>query len=426
MKNVPKTQWATNRGVLIIVENLPVPFDRRVWQEATALKDSGYAVSVICPKGKDNNESYECLNGIHIYRHTLPFEASGALGFLIEYSSALFWEFWLSLVVLRRHGFDAIHACNPPDLIFLVAQFHKILFRKKFVFDHHDICPELYEAKSGKRGFFFKLLRLFERLTFKSADICISTNETLKAIASERCAVPKERISVVKSYPQLSQFKSVRPDASLRNGRSHLIGYVGIMGNQDGVDILVHAMSEIVNTQGRQDIQCHIIGDGPELENLVELSKKLRLENHISFAGYLSGKTLLTHLSSLDVGVIPDPPNAYNDKISMNKVFEYMSLGLPIVQFNLTESRITAGEAALTVNGCTPADLASGIVELIADPNQRAEMSRRGAERAEKEFSWDREKDVLVAAYDNLFEIGSRTSALSAADEKAALHPSQT
>lgn len=388
--------------VLMIVENLPVPFDRRVWQEARALRQAGCTVSVICPKGYGHSASHEVLEDINIYRHGIPIDASGLLGYALEYSVALFWEFVLSLRVLRRHGFDVIHACNPPDLIFLVGLFHKVFFRKKFLFDHHDISPELYESKFGRRGPMHRLLLFLERCTFRCADASIATNESFRKIAIERCGMDPRRVWVVKSYPDLARFRRVPPDPGLKNGRSYLIGYVGIMGRQDGVDRLVRAMDHIVHARGRNDIGCAIIGNGPELESLKRLASELRLDGHIEFTGYLTGHRLLTHLSTVDVGVIPDPPDIYNDKISMNKVFEYMSLGIPFVQYDVTESRQTAGDAALIACGTDGPALGDALLELIDAPERRRSMAEIGRTRAAAEFRWETQVQALLEAYSSL------------------------
>jgi glycosyltransferase involved in cell wall biosynthesis len=387
------------KGVLIIVENLPVPFDRRVWQEATALREAGYTVSVICPKGKGHVLSEEVLDGINIYRHSLPFEASSGPGYLLEYSAALFWEFVLSVKVLWRHGFDVIHACNPPDLIYLIASFYKLLLRKKFIFDQHDLNPELYEVKFGKRGFFHTLLCHFERRTFRWADASIATNQTFKAIAVARGGMKPEKVWIVKSYPDFTRFKRVEASAAVRGDFKYLVGYVGIIAEQDGVDLLVKAMAHIVQHFGRLDCCCVIIGDGPALESLKTLAVSLSVERYVRFTGYLRGEALMTTLSSMDIGVIPDPPNACNDKLSMNKVFEYMSLGLPFVQFDLPQSRSEAGTAALVADASTPEALATSILQLLDDPAARQRMSAEGRAVATRDFQWANEKQSLLAAY---------------------------
>ena len=388
--------------VLIIVENLTLPLDRRVWQEATTLRDAGYTVSVICPVGGKYRRSYECLDGIHIYRHPMPFEADGALGYALEYSWALLWEFALCWRVLFRTGFDVIQACNPPDTIFLIGGFFKYLLGKPFVFDHHDINPELYEAKFGRRGAFHRLLLWLERMTFRTADASIATNETFKAIAIARGGMDPDKVHIVRSIPDLGRFRRMEGDLTLKKGRPNLVGYVGIMGAQDGVDLLVRAMADIVHMQKRDDVQCAIVGSGTELDGLKRLAAELKVEEHVTFTGFLSGEPLLEALSAFDLGVIPDPKNVYNDKISMNKVFEYMTLGIPFIAFDLDQTRATAGEACLYAADNAPTDLAKQILRLT-DDRPLAEATRaEGRRRLVTELSWEREQRELLALYESL------------------------
>ena len=249
--------------LLIIVENLPVPFDRRVWQEANSLKKAGFEVSVICPKGDGYSKSFEIINDIFIYRHPLPFEAVGPVGYLVEYSCALFWEFVLSLKILIKRDFDVIHACNPPDLIFLIGSFYKLLFKKKFIFDQHDINPEFYLSKGEKKDFFYKLLIIFEKFTFKVADISIATNKSYKKIAILRGKKKEEDIFIVRSSPINKNFECFIPeilDDKLKRGKKYLVGYVGVMAKQDGVDYLLRAADYIVHKEKRDDILFLIIG----------------------------------------------------------------------------------------------------------------------------------------------------------------------
>ena len=384
---------------MIIVENLTVPLDRRVWQEARALQDAGYTVSVVCPKGGKYTAPYEVLEGIHIFRHPLPIEADGALGYALEYSWALAWEFALSIKAYFKVGFDVVQACNPPDLLFLIGGFWKYLFGKRFVFDHHDINPELYEAKFGKQGGFHKLLLWLERLTFKTADVSIATNETFKDIAVKRGGMSPERVYIVRSVPDLTRFKRVAPNLDLKNGRKHLIGYVGIMGAQDGVDLLIEAMDEMVNVQGRQDIQCAIVGSGTELPKLQQMARDKGLEDYITFTGFLSGEPLLKAFSAFDIGAIPDPKNTYNDKISMNKVFEYMCLGIPFVSFDLIEGKKASGDAALYAGNNDPKVLAHQMLRLVDDPDLRGALGEEGQIRAKSLLKWENERGRLLAAY---------------------------
>jgi glycosyltransferase involved in cell wall biosynthesis len=387
-------------GILIIVENLTVPLDRRVWQEARTLREAGYTVSVVCPKGGKYTASYEVLEGIHVFRHPLPYEADGALGYAAEYSWALAWEFALSIKAYFKVGFDVIQACNPPDLLFLIAGFWKYLFGKRFVFDHHDINPELFEAKFNKQGRFHKLLLWLEKLTFKTADVGIATNETFKDIAIKRGGMSPERVFVVRSIPDLTRFKRVAPKIELKNGRKNLIGYVGIMGAQDGVDLLVEAMHDLVNTKGRRDVQCLIVGSGTELPRLEAMVAVKGLKDYVTFTGFLSGEPLLQAFSTFDIGVIPDPKNTYNDKISMNKVFEYMTLGIPFVGFDLIEGRKASGEAALYAQNNDPLDLAEKMAQVLDDVDLRGALSEEGASRAKALLKWESERSRLLAAYE--------------------------
>ncbi len=395
--------------ILIIVENLTMPLDRRVWQEATTLRDEGHEVTVICPRGGQYTKSYECLDNIHVYRHPLPFEAENALGYALEYSTALFWEFTLACKVLRRHGFDVIQACNPPDTIFLIGGFFKYLFGKAFIFDHHDINPELFEAKFGKRGFFHRLLTWLERLTFMTADTSIATNGTFKKIAIERGGMDPENVFIVRSVPDLRKFKRVEPAMELKNGRKTLIGYVGIMGAQDGVDLLIEAMADIVHRQKRDDIQCAIVGSGTELVALQDMTKNLNLEDYVTFTGFLSGTELLAAFSAFDIGAIPDPKNTYNDKISMNKVFEYMSLAIPFVQFDLGEGMAIAGDAALVARNNDPADFARQLIRLTDDEALCRELGKRGEIRAADQLIWENERACLLNAYAKAMQIRRRS-----------------
>lgn len=394
-------------GVLIIVENLPSPFDRRVWQEATTLKHAGYGVSIICPTGKGYDARYECLEGIHIYRHPLPTEAEGALGYLMEYSAALFWEFLLAWRVLRRHGFDVIHACNPPDLIFLVGGFFKLLLRKKFVFDHHDINPELYEAKFGRRDFLYRLLLRMERWTFRLADISIATNESYKRIAIERGGMHPERVHVVRSGPMLERLRIVPAVPALKNGRAHLVGYVGVMGKQEGIDLLLQAVVHIAHRLNRTDIQFALVGGGTELEALKRYASELKISEFVTFTGRVPDAVLLDVLNTAEVCVNPDVPNEMNDKSTMNKIMEYMALGKPIVQFDLTEGRFSAQEASVYARNGDTEDFARLVVQLVDEPALRERMGTFGRKRVEDELEWRYEAPKLLQGYKQMLESGA-------------------
>jgi len=389
------------RRVLIIVENLPCPFDRRVMQEARTLAAAGYTISIICPKAPGYEGSFEHIDGIDIHRHSLPREASGFAGYLLEYSVALIMEFWLSLKVLFGRGFDIIHACNPPDTIFIIGGFYK-LFGKQFVFDHHDINPELYEAKFGKRGFGQKLLLALERMTFRTADMVISTNESYRNIALTRGSVDPADVFVVRSGPDLTRLKKVPPNPALKKGRKYLVGYVGVMGKQEGIDLLLQAVQYIVQKLGRTDIHFGLVGGGTELAAMRELAKDLGVADYVTFTGRAPDAELLEMLTTADICVNPDRANEMNDRSTMNKVMEYMALGKPLVQFDLTEGRVSAGEASLYARANDVADLAEKMVTLLGDEQQRLHMSSVGRERIEKVLSWQYEVPRLLGAYEHL------------------------
>ena len=389
------------RRVLMLVENLPSPFDRRVWQEATTLRDAGYVVSIVCPTGKGCEKKFETIEGIAIWRYRLPVEGQGASGYALEYSAALLQSFVLCWRVLLTRGFDVIHACNPPDLFFLIGRFFK-LFGKKFVFDHHDLGPELYEAKFGRRDFFYRLMLRLERWTFRTADVSIATNESYRRIAIERGGMAPDRVIVVRSGPSLERMKIRPPDERLKRGRRHLVGYVGVMGRQEGIDYLLRAVRHVVFGMGRSDIQFGLVGGGTSLEAMRALAAELGVAGFVTFTGRVPDEEMLAMLNTADVCVNPDIANEMNDKSTMNKIMEYMALGKPIVQFDLAEGRASARAASLYAKQNDTVDLAAKIVELIDDPARRAEMGSCGRRRVEDELEWRHEAPKLLAAYDSL------------------------
>jgi glycosyltransferase involved in cell wall biosynthesis len=394
---------SAQRRVLIIVENLPVPFDRRVWSEATALRAAGYDVSVICPKGEGAKASYEVIDGVHIYRHPMPFQARGPLGYLLEYSTALLWEFVLSIRVFATRGFDAVHACNPPDLLFLIAGFYKFVFGKRFIFDHHDISPELYEAKFGRRGALWRLMVMLERATFSIADVSIATNTSYRQIAIERGHMDPSKVHIVRSGPRLDRVKTMPADQTWKKGRKFLVGYVGVIGTQEGLDLLMQSVKHVVE-KGRMDVQFAVVGDGPALDDVRALARDLGVDAFVTFTGRADDCTLFTMLSTADVCINPDRPNAMNDKSTMNKILEYMALGKPIVQYDLTEGRFSAQGASLYARNGDPIDFAEKILELLDDPDARARMGELGRRRVLEELAWPHEEPKLLRAYNMVFE----------------------
>ena len=387
-----------SKRVLILVENLPSPFDRRVWQEAGALRDAGYAVSIISPTGRGYEKRHEVIDGIPIWRYPLPREGAGPLGYLVEYSLALFWTFILSLKVLAKRGFDVVHACNPPDLFFLVGGFYK-LFGKKFVFDHHDANPELFEAKFGRKGALHRVLLFLEKMTFRAADVSIATNESYRRIAIGRGGMAPGKVFVVRSGPSLERMKIVPPVEALKHGRRYLVGYVGVMGRQEGIEYLLQAAAHLVHQMKRTDVHFGLVGAGTSLEEMRALAVSLRIGDYVTFTGRVSDGALLAMLNTADVCVNPDVANEMNDISTMNKVMEYMALGKPIVQFDLTEGRFSAREASLYARRNDAVDLARKIAELLDDPAKRAAMGAFGRRRVEDELEWRYEAPKLLAAY---------------------------
>jgi glycosyltransferase involved in cell wall biosynthesis len=395
------------RRVLIIVENLPVPFDRRVWQEAKTLRDAGAHVAVICPTGNGHQQRYEFIDGVHIYRHPLPLEASSPLGYLSEYGAALAWETYLAWMIFFKHGFDVIHACNPPDLIFLVALPFKLL-GKKFIFDHHDINPELYEAKFGRRDMFWRLLIALERLTFKLADASIATNNSYREIAMSRNSMAHEKVFVVRSGPDLTLLNPVAPNPAWKNGRRFLVGYVGVMGEQEGIDLLLEAALHIVRSLGREDIQFCLVGNGPSYAKIKVAAAQMQLQDYVTFLGRLPDKEMFEVLCTSDVCVNCDRVNQMNNLSTMNKILEYMAMARPIVQFDMKEGRLSAGAASLYARANDPVDFATKIIDLLGDENVRLVMGQIGRARIESELSWQRQSFRLVEAYSYVFSESRR------------------
>jgi glycosyltransferase involved in cell wall biosynthesis len=384
--------------VLIIVENLPVPLDRRVWQESCALRDAGYEVVVICPQMRGYTAPDEILDGIQIYRHWISEEAGGFVGFFREYASALVGETRLAWKAWRKHRFNIIHLCNPPDLLFLVAWPFKI-FGVRVIYDVHDLWPEMFEAKFGSRGPFYWAVRLAERLTFACADAVLATNESVRAVAINRGRKSADKVFVVRTAPKIAA-RLVKSDPSLKKGRPFLVGYVGVMGNADGVNYLIEAADEIVNRRGRQDVQFLLMGTGPEYNQLLHLRDKLRMAEFVDMPGRVTNEFLFSALQTIDLGVSCDPTNSYNDHCTMNKVLEYMTFAKPQVMFDLKEGRASAGPAAVYVAENSAGKLADAILDTLANPSRCQEMGQLGQQRVQTELNWERSVEQLQKAYE--------------------------
>jgi glycosyltransferase involved in cell wall biosynthesis len=390
------------RKVLIIVENLPVPFDTRVWKEAVALHKADYEVTVLCPRGKGYKQSYELCEGIHIYRHPMPKEGNSLLGYALEYGCAIFWELLYSWWIYLRRDFQVIQGCNPPDDIFLIALSFK-LFGVKYIFDHHDVNPELYLSKFGKKGYIYKAQVWLEKLTFCFCDVVMSTNHSYKDIAVTRGSLASEDVFVVRNGPDLRTFKPVPPNCALKYGKRYLIGYVGVMSAQEGLDMLL-CMVEYIKNLGRQDIHFTCVGGGPGLAGLQQMARDKHLEDMVNFTGRVSDAELLEIISTADVCVNPDKPCKMNDISTMIKIMEYMALGKPIVQFDLKEGKFSAQEASLySDNGNCVNDFADKILWLLNHPEERQKMGEFGRMRVQKELAWEYSVESLLAAYERAY-----------------------
>jgi glycosyltransferase involved in cell wall biosynthesis len=391
----------TRRHILILVENLSVPTDRRVWQESRALVEAGFKVTVICPAGLTRDRETECvIDGVRILRYPLRPAEGGLLGYIGEYALALWHTLRLAIKVRRAGRVDVVQACNPPDLLFLIA----LVLRPggtRFVFDHHDLVPELFLSRFPDGGPMLRwLIRWAERLTFAAADAVISTNETYRRVAIDRGKMPPDRVAVVRNAPDLRRFIKREPDPSLRRGRAHLLAYVGVMGPQDGVDYALRAVRLLRDKVGRDDVHCIFMGAGDAFDAMVALSAELGITDIVEFTGWVQDDEFIQRcLSSADVCLAPDPMNPLNNASTMIKVAEYMAMGRPIVSFDLAETRVSAGDSAVYVPDNDEYEFALAIDALLKDPARRRRMGEVGRRRVEDKLSWEVSRQALVEFY---------------------------
>ncbi|MFE2358396.1 glycosyltransferase family 4 protein [Streptomyces parvulus] len=387
----------TVRRALVLVENLSVPFDRRVWQECTTLRDAGWTVHVVCPRGtKRDTEPEAEIDGVRIHRYPLRAATGGPAGYLREYGAALWHTFRLARKVGPVH---VVHACNPPDLLFLPALWLK---RRgaRFVFDQHDLVPELYLSRFGRgEDLLYRGVRALERLTYRAADVVIATNESYRDAAVRRGGKRPEDVFVVRSAPDVERFHPVPPEPELKNGKPHLLCYLGVMGPQDGVDYALRALAKLRDELGRTDWHAVFVGAGDTFDEMVELSRRLGLEDQVRFTGRIPDADLVRYLSTADVCLSPDPHNPLNDVSTMNKVLEYMVMGRPVVSFDLREARVSAGDAAVYAPANDEAAFAGLVATLLDDPERRKLMGKTGQERIGGQLSWRNSQRSLLAAY---------------------------
>jgi glycosyltransferase involved in cell wall biosynthesis len=391
--------------VLIIVQNLPVPLDRRVWLECQALRDAGYEVSVICPKGP-GDPGYQHLDGVHLYKYAPPAQADGFLGYAWEFAYCWVRTALRTVSVWRRRRFDVMQACNPPDIYWSLALLWRVA-GVKFVFDHHDLNPEVFRSRFGEpKGFAARaqlaVLYWLERRTFRTAHRVISTNQSYQRIAWRRGGVPAEHTTVVRSGPDTSVMRPIDPVPSLRNGRRHLVAYLGIMGPQDGVDGVLRVADRIVHTHGRRDVQFALLGFGDCLEDLKAHSTSLGLDDFVEFTGRVGPAQIGAYLSTASVGLSPDPFSPLNDVSTMNKTMEYMAYALPVVAYRLTETVVSAGECAVYVEPGDEHGLADAVLAVLDDPERAATLGKAGRARAEQDLDWRPQSEAYVRLYDEL------------------------
>ena len=402
--------------VLVIVQNLPVPLDRRVWLECQALTAAGYEVSVICPKGPDDPPR-AVLDGVHLYKYDPAPQAVGVAGYVWEFVYSWVRTAALSAVVWRRRRFDVIQACNPPDTYWALATIWRAR-GVRFVFDHHDLNPEVFLSRFGEpTGIAARVqlagLRWLERRTFRAADEVISTNASYRRIALERGGVRPEHAAIVRSGPDTSAMTPVAAEPQLRRGHRHLVAYLGIMGPQDGVDGVLRVAERIVRHHGRDDVAFALLGFGDCLEDLQRQTVELGLTDHVHFTGRVGPPEIAQYLSTAVVGVSPDPHSPLNDVSTMNKTMEYMAFALPVVTYRLTETVVSAGDCAVYVEPGDTDGFADAVLALVDDEDRRAELGARGRRRAEADLDWTAQKQIYVGVYNRLFD--RRSAAADAA-----------
>ena len=387
------------RRILIVVENLPVPFDRRVWLEATTLARNGAAVTVICPKAKGFTRMHEVVEDVAIYRYPVPFEAAGVVGFAAEFTWCFLATALLSgYVALFGRGFDVLHACNPPDTFWLLGRFWQI-FGRRFIFDHHDLAPEMFAAKFGRdTGWLHRGLLWLERRSMQAADVVITTNESHKCVAIQRGGKRAGDVHIVRSGPDLGRFQVHPPDPMYRNGKAHLLVYLGEICMQDGVDHMVRAVKLLAAR--RDDFHVLFVGGGPHQPAIRAYALDQGIASISHFTGRVSDEALCRILSSATLGIDPDPKTPWSDQSTMNKVIEYMFFGLPVVAFDLHETRVSAGDAGAYAEANSDSALAGLIGALLDDPAQCAAMGTAGRARVRDHLAWDHSVAPLLAAYD--------------------------
>ncbi len=386
------------KRVLMLLENTTYPWDRRVRREAQALLGAGYQVTVISPRGRDE-PLREDVDGVMVYRFPFPPQGKGLAGYVLEFGYATAAMLILTVWIWLRQGFDVIHTANPPDTLFVTGALFKLL-GKRFVFDQHDLAPEVYLSRDpqAKPSFVYRILRWLERCSYAVADVVIATNESYRRVALERGKKRPEQVFVVRNGPPLS-FGPVPGDPELANRTPYLIGYIGVMGYQDGVDYWLRAVRELVATFHRRDFLAVLIGTGDAAPSLRVLAKDLEIEPYVWFTGRIPDEDALRILSTTHICIHPDPLNPLNDMSTMTKMMEYMALGKPVVSFDLKEARYSAQNAACYAQPNDVLDFARNVAWLMDHPQERARMGALGRQRVGTTLAWEYSIPHLLEAY---------------------------
>nr|WP_238352982.1 glycosyltransferase family 4 protein [Kribbella solani] len=387
---------------MIIIQNLWVPFDRRVWLECQALVASGYDVTVVCPKGP-NDPAYQVIDGVTVHKYKAYAPGGSKLGFVWEYAYSFLLTLRLVFRARKAGRFQVLQACNPPDIFWPIAMLLRWLDRTRFVFDHHDLCPELFQSRFGGTGSLpYKGLRFLERMTHRQADHVISTNDSYRRIAITRSGKANHDVTVVRTGPDPDKLRRGVPDESLRRGHRYLVTYIGVMGPQDGVDIVVRAADHIVNNLHRTDIAFTLMGAGDSFDDVIALRDRLGLGEYVEFTGRVPDETVRAVMSTADLGLSPDPKNPLNDVSTMNKTMEYLAFELPVVAFDLIETKVSAEDAAVYVEPNDVARYGQAIADLLDDEMRRRRMAKLGRSRVEQVLAWKHQQKAYLGVYDQL------------------------
>jgi asparagine synthase (glutamine-hydrolysing) len=396
------TRGRNGKHICIVVQNLPVPFDRRVWLQCRALREAGYEVSVVCPKGK-SDRSYAELDGVHLYKYDAFPPITRQAMFLAEYAYSILATFVHVVRAWRRRPFSVVQVCNPPDVLWAAVFPFQVLFGVRLVFDQHDLCPELYQSRFNTPAALpYRALLLTEKITYRLAAQVISMNESYREVAMTRGRKRAADVTIVRTGPDPARMHRVASEPELRRGYNHLLVYIGVMGPQDGVDLALGAMAHIVHVRKRTDVTLTLIGDGDAGADLRRLAADLNLGDHVHFTGRAPDELVARLMSTADIGLSPDPKNSLNNVSTMNKTMEYMAYELPVVAFDLVETRVSAAEAALYATPNKVDVYADLVLELLDDDVRRKQMGVAGRRRVEDVLAWQHQIAPYVGVHDRL------------------------